>query len=51
MAGEHEIDEGATGVDLNGVSVVRLVSHEDDGAVGFGRDCEIEVGRAGARVV
>ncbi len=51
VAGEHEIDEGAAGVSDYGVGVVRLVRHEDDGAVGFDRDSEVEVGIAGAGVV
>jgi hypothetical protein len=51
MAGEHEVDERATGVGHNRVSVVRLVPHEDDGAVGLGWDCEVEVRGAGAWIV
>ena len=51
VAGEHEVDERAAGVGDDVVGVVGLVGHEDDGAVGFGGDGEVEVGVAGAGVV
>jgi len=35
----------------NGVSVVGLMRHENDGGVGLGWDCEIEIRVAGARVI
>lgn len=51
VAGEHDVDEGAAGVCENFVGVVGLVRHEEDGAVGFCGDGEVEVGTAGAGVV
>ena len=51
VAGEHEVDERAARVGDDVVGVVGLVGHEDDGAVGFGGNGEIEVGMAGAGVV
>ena len=50
VAGEHEVDKRATGVGDDVVGVVRFVCHEQDGAVRFGGDGEIEVGMAGAGV-
>ena len=41
----------AAGVGDDGVGVVGLVGHENDGAVGLCGDGEIEVGAAGAGVV
>lgn len=51
VAGEHEVDEKAAGVGDDIVGVVGFVRHQQDGAVGFGRDGEIEVGVAGAGVI
>jgi hypothetical protein len=51
VAGEHEIDERAAGMGHNGVGIVRLMSHEDDGTVRFGWDSEIKVRVTGACVV
>ena len=51
VAGEHEVDEGTARVVENVVCEVGLVRHEDDGAIGFGGNGEIEVGMAGAGVV
>ncbi len=51
VAGEHEVDERAARMLDDGVGVVGFVSHEDDGAVGFGGDGEVEVGVAGSGVV
>ena len=51
VAGEHEIDEGAAGVLGDDVGEVGLVGHEDDGAIGFDGEGEVEIGMAGAGVV
>ena len=51
VAGEHEVDERAAGMGHDGVSVVGFVSHEDDGAVGFGWDRQVEVRGARAGIV
>ena len=51
VAGEHEVDEGTARMLENVVGEVGLVSHENDGAIGFGGNGEVEVGMAGAGVV
>ena len=51
VAGEHEVDELAARMLDDGVGVVGLVDHEDDGAVGLGGDGQVEVGVAGSCVV
>ena len=51
VAGEHEVDETAFGVGGDGVGVVGLVSHKDDGGVGVVGNGEVQVGMAGAGVV
>ena len=51
VAGEHQVDEGCSGVGDDMVCEVGLVRHEEDGAVGFDGEGEIEVGVAGAGVV
>ena len=51
VAGEHEVDEREAGVLDDGLDVVRLVAHEEDGCAGVGRDGEVEVGDAGSGVV
>lgn len=51
VAGEHEIDVGETRVVDDVVDVVGLVTHEDDGRGGRGRDGCGERGIAGAGVV
>jgi hypothetical protein len=51
VAGEDDVDETASGMLENGVGVVGLVRHENDGAVGVWGDGELEVGGGGAGVV
>jgi len=51
VACEHEVDESATRVLKDGFYVIGLVRHEDDGAVGLGRDAEFQVGVAGGWVI
>ena len=51
VAGEHEVDERAAGMSDDVVGVVGFVGHEQDGAIGFGGDGEIEVRMALAGVV
>ena len=51
VAGEHQVDEVAARVGDDVVGVVGFVRHEDDGAVGFGGEGEVEVGVAGTGVV
>ena len=51
VAGEHEVDEMAAGVGYDFVGIVGRVGHEQDGAVRFDGEGEIEVGVAGAGVV
>jgi hypothetical protein len=51
VAREHEVDERTARMLDDSVGVVRLVDHEDDGAVGFGGDGQVEVGVAGSGVV
>ena len=51
VAGEHEVDEMAAGVGDDVIGEVGLMSHEEDWAVGIGREGEIKVGMAGAWVV
>jgi len=51
VAGEHNVDERTARVGEDIVGVIGLVRHEDDRAVGFGGNGEIEVGMAGAGVV
>jgi hypothetical protein len=51
VPGEHEINEMAPGMGDDGVGVVGLVGHKEDGTVGFLGDGEIQVGVAGAGVV
>ncbi len=50
VAGEHEVDEVSAGVVDDLVGVVGGVGHEEDGAVGVGGDCRVEVGCAGGGV-
>lgn len=50
VAGEHEIDERETGMLDDGVGVVGLVGHEDDGRSGVGGDGEVQVGVAGGGI-
>ena len=51
VAGEHQIDERAAGVDANLVGVVGLMRHQDNGAIGIGGDGEVEVWMAGTGIV
>lgn len=51
VAGKHQVDKVALGMDGDVVGEVGFVSHEDYGTVGFGRDGEIQVRAACAWVV
>ncbi len=51
VAGEHDVDERKAGVEGDLFDVVGLMTHEDHGGVGAGRDGEVEVGDAGCGVV
>jgi hypothetical protein len=50
VACEHKVDEVSARMCDDGVRVVRLVGEKDYRGVGLGRDGEVEVGVAGARV-
>ena len=50
VTGKDEIDERAAGVFHDGVCVVGLVRHQNDGGVRFGGYGEIEIGVAGSGV-
>jgi len=51
VAGEHEIDERATGMSYDCVGVVGLVGHENNRAIRIGGKSEIQVWNAGAWVI
>ena len=51
VAGEHDVDKGATGMTHDFVGEVGRVAHEDDRAVGIAGDGEVEDRILGARVV
>jgi hypothetical protein len=51
VAGKHEVDERTAWVEDDVVGEVGFMRHEEDGAVGFDGDGQIEVGAAGTGVV
>ena len=51
VAGKHDVDKGAAGMGADLVGVVGLVRHEEDGAVGFRGDGQVQIGVAGAGIV
>jgi len=51
VAGEHEVDQAATGMGYDGVGEVGAVGHEQDGAVGAVGDGGVQVGHVGYGVV
>lgn len=51
VAGEHEVDEVAARMLDDGIGVVGLVDHEDDGTIGVRGNGQVEIGVAAAGVV
>ena len=51
VAGKHDVDKRAAWVGEDHVGIVGFVRHEDDGAVGFGGDGQVQIWVAGAGVV
>lgn len=51
VAREHKVDEMAAGMGDYAIGVVGFVRHEDDWAVGLGRNGKIQIGCAGAGIV